>query len=444
MLTDSLIAEVRPTTKKQKLSDEEGLYVEVLPSGRKTFRLRYRFDNAQKDIRLGQFGIIRLSEARFRRDQARQLLAEGRDPATAEIVVGPPLATRSAVPARPSVAGPGAAPVERRLETAAPEERTDRWSRLAKEYLDYRVRAGAHYRTRAKLERQVLETIRVLGHTPVADVTASDILALVKPFEMAGKVETAHELRARCAQILDYAEALGYPNTNPAARVSKAMMPRRRGTFPGLIDPKAVGALMRDIWAFDQCEPETRWGLMLSAYLFPRSDQLRGALWSEIDFKAAMWEIPGHRMKGSDAPDHLVPLAPQVVTLLQEIADYTADSRFILPSPRGKDAKLSDTVFNAALRKMGYDTRTEHCHHGFRITASTNLNEMGFNRDWIERQLAHVDGNAVRAGYNKAQYLRGRTEMMHVYADWIDKIRSDEQERSGARDSAGQSGHLTV
>lgn len=417
MLTDSLIAQAQPTAKKQRLKDGRGLYVEVLPSGRKTFRLNYRLAGKLRDLRLGQFGVIRLADARFRADQAREMIARGEDPANADLVSGPPpvLAEASAA------AEPVYAPVERRQEPA-PEEAPDAWSKIAADYLAYRLRAGTHHRTRQKLERQVLHTIDVLGHTRIADVTAADILALVKPFEDDGRVETAHEIRSRCAQIMDYAEAKGFPNGNPAARVVKAMLPRKRGHFPGLIEPKAVGKLMRDIRAFDACEPQTRWGLLLSAYLFPRSDQLRGATWDEIDLEAAMWEIPGARMKGESAPDHLVPLPRQVVRLLEEIAEFTGRGRYVLPSPRGQDAKMSDGTFNMLLRRMGYDTRRVHCHHGFRITASTNLNEMGFNRDWIERQLAHVDRDAVRAGYNKAQYIRGRTEMMQTYADWLDEV----------------------
>jgi integrase len=399
-LTAVQIDSIKPEQKKKKVSDGGGLYVEVLPSGRKTFRLVYRFSGKQKDVRIGRVGHMRLAEARSLREIAKSMLDRGEDPAEV-IAKGRP---------EPSPSAP------------EPRERPDAWAEIASQYLGHRKRRGAHWRTLAKLERQIAQTVEFFGDKPVVEVTAADILELVRPIEDSGKVEAAHEVRSRCAQILDYAEAVGFPNTNPARKISGAMMPRRRGSWPGLTEPQDVGKLMRDIRAFQNCEPETRWGLLLSAYLFPRSEQLRGATWSEIDLDAALWEIPGERMKGADAVDHLVPLPRQVIALLGEIADYTGGIGYVVPSPRGVNRKLSEAAFNMALRRLGYCTKTQHCHHGFRTTASTSLNEMGFNRDWIERQLSHVEQNKVRSAYNKAQYIEGRTEMMQTYADWLDSV----------------------
>jgi integrase len=127
-------------------------------------------------------------------------------------------------------------------------------------------------------------------------------------------------------------------------------------------------------------------------------------------------------MKGADAQDHLVPLPRQALAILDEIRDYTGGVGYVVPSPRGLNQKLSEGAFNMLLRRIGYDTRSQHCHHGFRTTASTTLNEMGFNRDWIERQLSHIEKDAVRGAYNKAQYIEGRTRMMQEYADWLDRV----------------------
>ncbi len=401
-LTATQISALKPGDKKRKVADGGGLYVEVLPSGRKTFRLVYRYAGKQKDVRLGRADYMRLAEARNLREVARAMLDRGEDPAEA-LAKGRP------------------APVPE-PEPDTPKDAPDSWSRIADQYVAYRKRRGTRGRTLEKLERQVLLTIEVFGEKPVGEVSAADILDLVRPIEDSGRVETAHEYRARCGQVLDYAEAIGFPNTNPARKVSGAMMPRRRGSLPGLTEPRDVGKLMRDIRSFQNCAPETRWALLLSAYLFPRSEQLRGATWDEIDLDARMWEIPGERMKGSEAFDHLVPLPSQAVAILEEIADYTGGAGHVVPGRAGRNQKMSNTVFNSALKRLGYCTKTQHCHHGFRTTASTRLNEMGFNRDWIERQLSHVEQNKVRFAYNKAQYIDGRTRMMQSYADWLDDV----------------------
>jgi len=195
------------------------------------------------------------------------------------------------------------------------------------------------------------------------------------------------------------------------------MVKRRRGSFNGLIDPKDVGKLMRAIRANEGSEPQVRAALLLSAYLFPRNSELRGMLWTEIDWKGALWEIPAARMKMKR--DHLVPLPTQALAILRELQPWTGRAKLAIPAPRDHGKMVSDATFNAALRRLGFSS-DKHVHHGFRTTASTNLNELGYNRDWIERQLAHVPGDKVRGTYNKAQYIRGRTEMMQAYADWLD------------------------
>ena len=196
------------------------------------------------------------------------------------------------------------------------------------------------------------------------------------------------------------------------------MVKRRRGEFAGLTDPKAVGQLMRCIHAYRERHWLVGSALLLSAYLFPRSSELRGMRWDELDFEQALWEVPGERMKMKR--DHVVPLPTQALAVLEEIRSIDLGSQLVFPSPRDPRRTLSEMTFNAALRRLGYGSNI-HVHHGFRTTASTNLNEMGWNSDWIERQLAHVPANKVRSSYNKAEYLEGRRTMMQQYATWLDQ-----------------------
>ena len=262
-LTDTQVRALKPRDKKKKFSDGGGLYVEVLPSGRKTFRLTYRQDGRQRDIRLGTFGRLRLAEARALRERAKELLNAGQDPTTLLSAPAPGQAPSARLKTKSQ---PGPVPeVTPALDDTPPAAS---WSAFAQGYLRYRSRAGMHKSTRAKLERQVWVTIECLGDRPLVEITAQDILALVRPIEDEGKVETAHEVRSRCAQIFDFAAAEGCSNTNPARVVVRAMLPRKRGKFPGLTEPRAVGELMRRVREYDRGEPQVRWGLLLSAYLF--------------------------------------------------------------------------------------------------------------------------------------------------------------------------------
>jgi len=204
---------------------------------------------------------------------------------------------------------------------------------------------------------------------------------------------------------------------DPAAITIDAMVKRRWGEFSGITHPRDVGPLMRAIRNYKEDNRFVGSALLLSAYLFPRNSELREMKWSEIDWSRKIWEIPGERMKMKR--DHLVPLPRQAVDILTNVREWDVGSSLVFPSPRDAKRMVSDMTFNSALRRLGYNNDT-HVHHGFRTTASTNLNELGWNADWIERQLAHVSANKVRSSYNKAEYIGGRTEMMQFYADWLD------------------------
>jgi len=226
----------------------------------------------------------------------------------------------------------------------------------------------------------------------------------------------------KITQVMDYAVARGLVQHNPSLSVRRAIINRKSGSHPGLTDPKEVGGLMRAIRGF-RGEATTRAGLLLSAYTFLRSGELRPARWQEIDRDRAVWTIPKDRMKGHYG-DHLVPLSRQALAVLDWLEPWTGggpDDQ-VFPCSFDRTRYMSNATMNAALRRLGYDTRTEHCQHGFRTTFSTTMNERGWNRDWIERQLCHVDRDEVRSAYNKALYLDQRVEMMQAYSDWLDEV----------------------
>ena len=394
-LTNTQIRALTPSKKRIRFSDGGGLFVEILPSGKKVFRLAYRHNGGQRTKLIGDYPRTSLADARLKASAFKLELRSG-DP---QVVA---LATQKRGAKMPT----------------KPAEVT--WKEVAEGYLLLRQQSGPAARTLAKLNRQIALTVDALGDRIVTSINAEDILGVVNPIAASGRVETAHEVRTRFSQVFRYAGARGLVTHDPAAFTIDAMVPRRRGEFSGIIDPKEVGKLLVAIERYRDNNPIVGAALLLSAYLFPRNTELRGMRWSEIDWKAARWEIPGERMKMGR--DHIVPLPSQAIDLLRLLEEYDFGSELVLPSPRDPKRMVSEMTFNGALRRMGYHS-DRHVHHGFRTTASTNLNEMGWNFDWIERQLAHVPANKVRSSYNKAQYLKGRTEMMQAYADWLDQRR---------------------
>lgn len=389
-LTDAQVRSFKPEGKRFRKSDGGGLYLEVMPSGGKFFRLACRLAGKQRTYFIGEYPDMRLADARLKSAEYKRSTKEGIDPTGSK------------------------------KGDKSKNDRTDPvWREIAQDYLMLRQRSGAAQRTLQKLHRQIQVTIVALGDREITNITAEDVLDVVNPIANAGQVENAHEIRSRFSQVFRYAAARGLIEHDPAAMTIDAMVPRKRGEFAGLTDPKEVGQLMRDIHKYRERHIWVGSALLLSAYLFPRNTELRGMRWDEIDWKEELWEIPAKRMKMKR--EHIVPLAKQAIQVLNEVKKIDLGAELVFPAPRDPTRMMSDATFVKALRSMGY-SNDRHVHHGFRTTASTLLNELGWNADWIERQLAHVQQNRIRASYNKAEYLDGRVKMMQAYADKLENI----------------------
>lgn len=389
-LTDAQIRSLKPEARRYRKSDSSGLYIEVMTSGAKFFRLACRLDGKQRTYFIGEYPDMRLAEARLKAAEYKRSVKERIDPTA-----------------------------EQKAEEEKRKKIDPLWKDIAQDYLMLRQRSGAAQRTLQKLHRQIQVTIDALGKREVTDITAEDVLDVVNPIANAGHVENAHEIRSRFSQVFRYASARGLIEHDPAAMTIDAMVPRKRGEFAGITDLKEVGQLMKDIHAYRQRHFWVGSALLLSAYLFPRNSEIRGMCWDEIDWKEKLWEIPAERMKMKR--EHIVPLPMQAIQVLKEVMEIDLSAELVFPAPRNPTRVMSDATFGKALRSMGYSS-DRHVHHGFRTTASTLLNEMGWNADWIERQLAHVQNNKVRAAYNKAEYLEGRKEMMASYAEELDRL----------------------
>lgn len=222
-------------------------------------------------------------------------------------------------------------------------------------------------------------------------------------------------------QIFRFAVATGIINVDPTQTLKGALPPAVIKHRASITDPTRIPKLLRDLYSYDG-HVVVRYALKLTPLLFVRPGELRHAEWSEINLEEAIWRIPADKMKMKTT--HLVPLATQVVTLLDELREYTGGNRWVFPGLRTGDRPMSDAAVNAALRYLGYD-KDDISAHGFRSMASTLLNEQGYNRDWIERQLAHSERDGVRAAYNYAEYLSERRQMMQAWADYLSNLKKN-------------------
>jgi len=257
-----------------------------------------------------------------------------------------------------------------------------------------------------------------LGAMPINDIKPVELLATLKRIESRGALDTVHRVRGICSSVFKYAVTTGQGERNQAADLIGAFPRTETKHHAAITDPKEVGGLMRAIRDY-QGTFIVATALKLTPLVFLRPKELRMAEWSEIDIKGAEWRIPANKMKKKRL--HIIPLSPQAIEVIESIRPVTGRGKYVFPSMRSADRPMSDNTVNAALRRIGY-SKTEQTAHGFRSTASTLLNEQGWNADAIERQLAHAEGNGVRAAYNYAQHLPERKTMMTAWADYLDGL----------------------
>jgi len=402
-LTDTTIRGAKPQQKPYKLRDGQGLHLLIKPTGSRLWRLRYEFEGVEKGISLGIYPDVSLKRARARRDEARKLIAEGIDPSAKRKAEKLTIAETFELVTREWLAS----------LTRAPE--------LPKNAKRRRRRHGPmDAKTIARMTKR-FETFVFpkLGSRPVRRITAPELLVALRRIEARGTHETAHRVRAACSRVFRYAIATGRAERDVAADLIGALVPVESRHFAAVTDPHEVAGLLRAIDGY-RGELVSQFALKLSPFVFVRPGELRKAEWTQIDFKGALWRIPWSRMKMGE--QHLIPLSRQASALLKDLQAITGGGRFLFPSLRGSDRPMYDNTVNAALRRLGYSS-DEMTGHGFRTMASTLLNELGWNRDAIERQLAHDERDDSRASYNHAQYLAERRKMMQAWADYLDALR---------------------
>lgn len=389
-LSDTAIRNTKPSEKPVKVYDEAGLYLLVNPNGSRWWRFKYRFEGKEKLLSFGVYPDVTLKKAREKRAAARALVADGIDPSG-----------------------------QRKATKAAREgQRTNSFEVVAREWFTkFSPNWASNHSSKilSRLERDIFPWI---GSTPIGDVTAPQILACLRRIEDRGALETAHRTLQNCGQIFRYAIATHRAERDPAADLRGALPPVKERHHASITDPQGIGELLRAIGGY-RGSFVTKCALRIAPLLFVRPGELRKAEWSEFDLDGAEWRIPAERMK-MRAP-HIVPLATQAVAILRELYALTGENKYVFPGARTNGRPMSENAVLAALRRLGY-AKEEMTGHGFRSMASTLLNEQGWHRDAIERQLAHSERNTVRAAYNYAEHLPERRKMMQHWADYLDTL----------------------
>ena len=386
------VTSARPREREYKLTDGAGLYLLVKPNGRKLWRLNYAYLGKQRTLSFGAWPDVGLADARERRDEARKLIAAGLDPSH-----------------------------EAKLaEARAMLSEENSFKLVAEEWVAKQEREGMAEITLSKIRWLLAKAYPRIGNRPVAKITAQEVLAVLRSIEATGRYESARRMRSVLSRVFRYAIATTRAEIDPARDLRGALTVPKAKHLAAITTPKGAGELMRAIEGYTG-HAITLFGLRLSAHLFVRPGELRQAEWSEFDFDRSVWNIPEQKMKMRRP--HRVPLSTQVTALFEQLWELTGTGRYCFPSFRSPRRPMSENTVNAALRALGYG-QEEMTAHGFRAMAATLLNETGkFNPDAIERQLAHMETNAIRRAYTRGEYWDERVRMMQYWSDQLDEMR---------------------
>ena len=390
-LTDTAIRNAKPADKATRLFDGGGLYLEVSPAGGKWWRFKYRFAGKEKRLSLGVYPETGLKQARARRDQSRKLLGDGIDPGE----------NRKA------------------MKSARVERSANSFEIVAREwYAKHSANWAENHGTRI-LRRFEHNIFPWIGGRPIAEVTAPELLGVVRRIESRGALETAHRALANCGQVFRYAIATGRAERDIAADLRGALPPVKGEHLAAITEPRRAAELLRAIDDY-QGTVTVRCALRLAPLVFVRPGELRKAEWADIDLEAGEWRYTVTKTK----TPHIVPLSTQAVAILRELHPLTGGGRFVFPGARTNGRPMSDNAVLAALRRLGI-SKDEMSGHGFRAMARTILDEvLGVRPDFIEHQLAHAVRDPNGRAYNRTAHLPERRKMMQQWADYLDKLKA--------------------
>ena len=395
MLTDTQIRNLKPAEKAKKYADGGGLYLYVAKTGSKLWRMAYRFNDKEKLLSFGEYPIVSLKDARTKRNEAKKLLADGIDPSRHK----------------------------KEMKNAALLAEVNTFEHVVREWHETQTIRNSPKDRDRKLSTFEFYLFPALKRKPISEVTAQDLLLILKPLERKGKELIAHRISQYCGMVFRYAVATGRVTRNIAADLRGAIRPHQGRHRATIVSAEKIGVLLNRLDNYHG-HFQVRCALRLFPLLFVRSAELVRSEWSEFNLETREWHIPAERMKMRKP--HIVPLSSQAVAILKELHAVTGGGTYLFPSRNSVRKPIHYSTPLQALRAMGYG-KEEMCIHGFRSMASTLLNEQGFDPDWIERQLAHKEKDTSRIAYNHAQYRPQRHRMMQAWADYLDGLREETQ-----------------
>ena len=392
MLTVKEIDSAKPKDKPYKLADGDGLYIHVMPSGARYWRMKYRMAGKEKLLSFGVYPDVRPAEARDKAKAARDLIRQGTDPSEEKKAV-----KRDADIANAST-----------------------FELVARDWMEGRktqVEPSQYVKTLSRMENDVFPW---MGKRPISEIDAPEILVLLRRIDSRGARYTAHKVRSEISRVFRFAIATGRAKGDPAKDLLGAIPPAAQTHFASITDPAKVAEMLRAFDGFSGTFP-VLCALKLAPMLFVRPGELRKAEWAHFDLEKAEWRYFIIKTK----TEHLVPLASQAVAILRELHALTGQGRYVFPGARTAAVTMSDAAINAALRRLGYDTRTEITGHGFRAMARTILHEELHQKpEVIEHQLAHAVADTLGTAYNRTKFLKERKAMMQQWADYLDKLKA--------------------
>ena len=391
-LSDIAARNAKPEGKPRKLADEKGLFLLVHSNGSKYWRLKYRIGGTEKLLALGVYPEVSLADARQLRDKARKSIAQGIDPNT----------------------------VKQEANKAKKEAATNSFEALAREWVSiFFVNKSQSHKERT-LRRLEVYAFPWLGKKALIDITAPDVLDVVKRPQKQNKLETAHRVLQVIGQIFRYGVQTGKVIRDVTADLRGALPPANVKHMASLTEPNEVAELLRAMDGF-KGSLTVEQALKLAPLVFTRPSELRKAKWDDIDLEAGEWRYLVTKTK----TPHIVPLSKQAIAILKEIHPVSGHGEYVFQGGHDPKKPMSEAAINAALKRMGYDTQTQITGHGFRAMARTILHErLNIDPHIIEHQLAHSVPDALGAAYNRTRFIEQRKVMMQQWADYLDELKA--------------------
>ena len=390
-LTNTAAKNALAKDKQYKLSDSGGLYLLIHPNGSKYWRLKYRYAGKEKVLALGIYPEVSLAEAREKRDEAKKALRNHCDPGEEK----------------------------KELKRAAKTKSSNSFEITANQWWSHQKGLWTDDHANRVWKSLQADVLPFIGLRPISEISTPELLEVIRRIEARDALDVAGRVLQRCTAVFRFAIQSGLATYNPATELTGVLKKRKREHHAGLVRSE-LPSFLKALNNYDG-HITTRLALKLLILTFVRPGELRGAQWDEFDLEHNVWRIPGERMKMNT--EHLVPLSRQALELLNELSPITGQYDLLFPGERSRSKPISENTMTYAMYRMGYKSRATP--HGFRTTASSILNEEGFNPDAIERQLSHLERNKVRGAYIKhAEYLKDRIKMMQWWADYLDQMES--------------------